>query len=54
MLYILSLDIRKDSHGANFRGFRGWIGYCKKKDSESLNVHTLCGLNTEKARKLKP
>ena len=32
----------------------GLIGYRENKNSKSLNVHTSCGLNTEKARKLKP
>ena len=45
---------RKFSHGAKFCAFRGWVGYHENKNSESLNVHTTCGLNTEKARKLKP
>ena len=40
---------REFSHGAKFRTFRGWVSY-----HESLNVRTIFGLNTEKARKLKP
>ena len=31
----------------------GWLPQ-KKKNRESLDVHTTRGLNTEKARKLKP
>ena len=44
----------KFSHGARFCAFRGWVGYCENKNRESLNVRTTCGLNTEKARILKP
>ena len=46
----------KVSHGANFLAFRGWVGYRENTNSESLNVRTctLCGLNAEKAQKLKP
>ena len=32
----------------------GLYSYHEKKNRESLNVRTTCGLNTEKARKLKP
>ena len=57
LIFTFSLEISsivafrgKVSHGANFRTFRGWVGYHENKNSESC---TSCGLNAE-VQKLKP